>query len=747
MPYIETRYRVVFGACLTQFTVIGLLFAFGLFFKPLQDEFGWSRTLLSSASSLSFFMMGLLAILGGRMNDRFGPRIVLAFTGTAYAIGFLLLSQVTAPWQLFAIFGIFMGLGMGTHDVVTLSTIARWFENRRGIMSGVVKTGTALGQITVPPLAAALLLAYGWRQTLVILGCAALVLLLLAAFSMQRPPALLKGTAGAAAQGQGFAEARATQLFWTLCAIQFLFFPSMMSVPMHLAVHGIDLGMSTARAATLLSVLGATSIAGRLTVGTLSDRIGGKRAFLMCFSILLASLIAFASARSHGLLFAVVAVYGFGHGGLFTVVSPTVAEFFGMRAHGAIFGTILFFGTIGGAVGPIVVGWIFDTTGSYQWAFTLLAVLAAIGLALVLTLPGKSTAVRLRHLVRLVAPGARGFTPVDNKAPPGRSQLHEPGPAAQVIGAAFQSGFGKSGLAFRITQRPQRGLAAQPGRQGHPVATITIGKMHPLVAPHMWIAGKGKTQPALPTVADLPARRFGPDLGHGALQPPRGLGCINRHQGSAPAENDAFAIRRGPEIGMARPAFHHHPPSRRQSVDHARRQLFSGDDETRHPENPPRQPPALGAGIAIRGPDQPPCPKVSPFGLQQKPISLRPHPGHTTFGANRHPGGQGLGHHPVMGQPRLHGPMIGIKKPAEIEIRPNMGLHFVSAQQLNPLRFDLIQQPGPLCHRGMMLSCERQLHPPGRLKRTRSFVQRPRECVTFTPFPHQSRRQIATIGS
>ena len=80
----DKRYGVVFGACLTQFTVIGLLFTYGLFFNPLQNEFGWSRTFLSSAASLSFFMMGVLAILAGRMNDRFGPRIVMRVCGVSY---------------------------------------------------------------------------------------------------------------------------------------------------------------------------------------------------------------------------------------------------------------------------------------------------------------------------------------------------------------------------------------------------------------------------------------------------------------------------------------------------------------------------------------------------------------------------------------------------------------------------------------------------------------------------------------
>ena len=388
---LETRYRVLLGACLTQFTVIGLLFSYGLFFNPLQEEFGWSRTLLSSAASLAFFMMGVLAILGGQMNDRFGPRIVLGISGVIYGAGFMLISQVTEPWHLIAIFGLFIGFGLGTHDVATLSSIARWFEKRRGIMSGVVKTGTAVGQILVPPLAAALLLGLGWRPALILLGGGAIVLLVLAALMMALPPPKLAATRSGLPEGASYAQARTSRVFWTLCAIQFMFFPSMMSVPLHLAVHGTDLGMTAPKAAALLSVLGAASIAGRLTVGGLSDQIGGKRAFLLCFAVLLASLLAFAGIQSQQLVFAVAAIYGFSHGGLFTVVSPLVAEYFGMRSHGAIFGTIVFSGTIGGATGPIVVGRIFDVTGSYQFAFLGLAALAAVGLALVISLPGKTT--------------------------------------------------------------------------------------------------------------------------------------------------------------------------------------------------------------------------------------------------------------------------------------------------------------------------------------------------------------------
>ncbi len=181
ITHLDKRYLIVLGACLTQFTVIGLLFSYGLFFKAFEVEFGWSRTLLSSCMSFAFIVMGVLAFFGGRLSDCYGPRLVLAVAGTLCGMGYALLSHVTQPWQLFAIFGLFIGVGMATHDVVTLSTIARQFRQRRGIMTGVVKVGTATGQIAVPPIAAFLIAIYDWRLALMILGIAAVALLLVAA--------------------------------------------------------------------------------------------------------------------------------------------------------------------------------------------------------------------------------------------------------------------------------------------------------------------------------------------------------------------------------------------------------------------------------------------------------------------------------------------------------------------------------------------------------------------------------------
>ena len=402
---MDQRYPVVFGACLTQFTIVGLLFSVGLLFDVFEEELGWSRTLLSASTSLAVLVMGVLAMLGGRLSDRYGPTVVLGTTGLLYGVGFALLSQVGEPWQLVAIFGIFIGLGLSTHDVVTLSTIARWFDRRRGVMTGVAKVGTATGQMVLPPLTALLMASVGWRDAALAVGAAAAVLLLVAAASMKRPPERRHPDRSTGVHGPELAEVRRSRAFWTLCAAQFLFFPSLMTVPLHIAVHGTDLGMTGALAAMLLTTIGGASIVGRLTVGTFADRIGGRNAYILSFVPLLAGLLALLVVETHWLLFAATAVYGFAHGGLFTVVSPTVAELFGTRAHGAIFGSIVFFGTIGGAVGPIMAGRIFDVTGSYAYAFTGLAAMGVVGLVLVLSLPPRRAAGSLRAEAAAARPG------------------------------------------------------------------------------------------------------------------------------------------------------------------------------------------------------------------------------------------------------------------------------------------------------------------------------------------------------
>ena len=114
---------------------------FGLFFKPLSMEFGWTRVMTSGAMSLHLILAGLLSIIVGRLNDRFGPRVVITTFGIILGIGYLLMPQIHFIWQLYLIFGVLMPLGPSGGWVPTVSTVARWFKKRRGTMTVLVGGG------------------------------------------------------------------------------------------------------------------------------------------------------------------------------------------------------------------------------------------------------------------------------------------------------------------------------------------------------------------------------------------------------------------------------------------------------------------------------------------------------------------------------------------------------------------------------------------------------------------------------
>lgn len=408
MSNLSPRTRVVAAAFVIQGTVIGMMFGYSVFLKVLEVELGWSRTVLAGASSLAFLIMGLLAFAAGRLSDRYGPRWVLTVSGVCTGLAYIMMGSMQEPWQLYLFFGCLAGVGLATHDVVTLSTVATWYQKKRGLMTGVVKTGTAVGQVLVPILVTALIALYGWRQALFILGLCAAVILVVVAQLMRRRPAsaetadLSSDHSSRASVEEEVVEtgpqivlgaALKSRVLWTLCAIQFCFFPSLTTVPLHIVAHASDLGLSTVRAATVLSLIGGCSIAGRLAVGLLHDRIGGRRALLLCLTLLALALFALRIIEVPYWLYFLAPLYGFAHGGLFTVVSPSVAEYFGLKAHGAIFGIVVLFGTLSGASGPLLAGWLFDRSGSYSIAFVTLMVMAVISVVLSWTLPRKTPAV------------------------------------------------------------------------------------------------------------------------------------------------------------------------------------------------------------------------------------------------------------------------------------------------------------------------------------------------------------------
>jgi MFS family permease len=387
-------YNIVAAGFVTQAVVIGAMFTYGVFFKELETAFGWSRALVSGASSVAFLVMGIGGVLAGMLNDRIGPRVILTASGICLGLGYMLMSQMAAPWQLYLLYGLLVGIGFSTHDVITLSTIARWFIRRRGMMTGLVKVGTGGGQLVVPLLAAALITRLGWRPAYIVIGILALVALVAVAQLMKRDPqglglapdgdrpeAPVKGQSNTVASLPLSAAAR-TLTFWNLCIAEFMIFGCLLTTIVHIVPHARDLGLAPTTAAAVLSAIGGISMLGRIVMGTANDRIGGKRSLMFSLALLVLSLLWLQAANSAWMLFAFAVLYGFAHGALFTVMSPTVAEFFGTASHGLIFGMVLFSGTLGGSLGPLLAGTIFDLTGTYRAAFITLTTMATVGLIL-----------------------------------------------------------------------------------------------------------------------------------------------------------------------------------------------------------------------------------------------------------------------------------------------------------------------------------------------------------------------------
>ena len=386
-------YAIVAAGFIIQGVCIGAMFTYGVFFKEFQTDLGWSRASISGASSLAFLVMGAGGILAGNLNDRIGPKLIIVVSGISMGVGYLLMSQLQALWQLYLLYGLLVGIGFSTHDVITLSTVARWFIKRRGMMSGIVKVGTGSGQLLVPLIATGLIAAYGWRCSYLIIGVLTLMILVAAALILRRDPmgiGLLPDggncgprDAGVEEQSMSLRAVAHSSQFWTICVAEFVIFFCLLTVIVHIVPHATDLGLPPASAAGVLSTIGGVSMVGRLVMGATNDRIGGKRSLIVCFIVLLCGLFLLQIAKQAWMLFFFAAIYGFAHGGFFTVISPTVAELFGTTSHGLLFGIVLFTGTLGGAIGPLIAGHTFDVTGSYRIIFGLLTGLAVIGFALI----------------------------------------------------------------------------------------------------------------------------------------------------------------------------------------------------------------------------------------------------------------------------------------------------------------------------------------------------------------------------
>ncbi|HXU87336.1 MAG TPA: MFS transporter [Methylomirabilota bacterium] len=372
---------------------------FALFYVALLQEFGWGRAETALGYSLSWLFLLLFSPLAGRLNDRFGPRVVVPVGGVLLSAGLALTGRAEALWQYYAAFGVLVAAGIAFIMMPAAAVISEWFVRSRGAAMGIISAGSSLSAFVFYPLNAWLIASFGWRRALdvysliVFLGVAPLGALLYRRHpvdvgatplgmnaALREPPAHAEPIADLRDLTLG-AALRTYQL-WALFAMWALGVIGYQIMTTHQVAHALAHGFERATIAWAFGLSGVFTAVGNVLGGFLSDRWGREWVFslgsaigvlgIWCFSII-------TGPHDLSLLLIYVAA-GLGFGMRISLLTAIPADLFAGRHFGAILGFTNGGGGLGGFIGPFLAGYLFDRTGNYDVAFAVSA-LAIVGAA------------------------------------------------------------------------------------------------------------------------------------------------------------------------------------------------------------------------------------------------------------------------------------------------------------------------------------------------------------------------------
>jgi MFS family permease len=376
-------WRMVAAGFLATFTLFGVAYSFGAFFRPMAHEFGASREAISAIFSITSCIYFLLGPITGHLADRFGPRPVAATGAIAMGAGLVATAYTRHLWAAYFTYGLGVGIAVACCYVPMTAMIGGWFLRRRNSALGIVASGIGVGTLAIAPLAAELIKHFGWRDAYAILGVAAGACLLVCAWIAERPPVQLGAVPFRlrhAMRTPNFLILYASGMLATVAtAVPFVF----------LAPYAESIGIGEVSAATLVGIIGLAGTAGRLGLGALADRFGVISLYRGCVLALGLSYGIWLGAHSWMMLALFAIAMGASYGGAVALTPAVIAELFGTQGLGVMLGALYTNGAIGTLLGPPICGAIIDRTGSYLIAigFTLLATIAAFVVLLWLAHP------------------------------------------------------------------------------------------------------------------------------------------------------------------------------------------------------------------------------------------------------------------------------------------------------------------------------------------------------------------------
>jgi MFS family permease len=354
---------------------------FGVFLKPLSQEFGWSRTGISLAFSLANLVMSGALPLIGRLVDRLGARKVILPSVLIFGLGVMSFYFLSAHlWHFYAIYLLLGGVISGTLSAYS-KVVSRWFDQKRGLALGLAMAGMGVGAFIMPPLAQALITTVGWRQAYVFLGLLVMGITMpvVGLFLKETPQrmglwpdgAMVAPAAGVAKRdgqepGLSGREAWHTSAFWLMVGAFFLQSVGFHGYYIHLVPLLTDHGVSAQSAAMVMSLGAVGGMLGRVGGGYLLDRFFAPYVAVCFFCGSALGIFLLWSGAGGGLAFVAAFLGGLGVGAEFDIIAYMVSRYFGLRAFGEIYGYVFAAFTLGGVIGPPLMGIGFDSTGSYS---------------------------------------------------------------------------------------------------------------------------------------------------------------------------------------------------------------------------------------------------------------------------------------------------------------------------------------------------------------------------------------------
>jgi len=395
---------VVIASLIIILIVIGTRLSFGVFFKPLASEFGLTRAETSGVYSALMLLSCVVAIVGGWGADKFSPRILISFMGLFIGLSLILTSQAHSLWQLFVVYSFLSAIGTGGVFVVIMSIITRWFDKKRGLAIGISTSGVGLGMVIMAPMATSFIVNFGWRMSCILIGLISWLFIISMAMLLKKEPREMGLLPDGAESNEGkivvpgisegctqtnslsLLQALQTKNFW------YLFFSWLLSslfgymVYTHIVPHATDMGIHPMKAATILSLIGAMNIPGRLLMGRISDSIGKKVTAIICALILVGAIIWLICSKDLWMLYFFAVGFGFFFGGMDASITALVGDIFGLHSIGIIMGTLSAGWSLGAAIGPFIGGLVYDMLNNYSVAFSINgAVMMMVTLLLALT--------------------------------------------------------------------------------------------------------------------------------------------------------------------------------------------------------------------------------------------------------------------------------------------------------------------------------------------------------------------------